>query len=472
MIGSGPNGLTAAITLARAGVPTTVFEAADIAGGGTRTAELTLPGFRHDICSAVHPMAIASPVFRSMPLASHGLEWIHPPFPVAHPLDDGSAAILARDLDEACERLGEDGASYRQAVEVFVRNWTELLNEIMRPVHVPTSPLLLARFGALAGWPAATSARRTFRTKAVRALFGGIAGHAVMPLDAIGSGAFGWVLAIAAHAAGWPIPRGGSQSIANALLSYFQLLGGAIVTVRRIASLDELRDFQIVLCDIAPRQFLAIASDRLPDAFADELNDYRYGPAAFKLDWALNAPIPWTSSDCARAGTVHLSGTLEESVASERAPFEGRVADRPLVLLTQPSLFDSSRAPAGKHVAWAYCHVPNGSMVDMTDRIEAQVERFAPGFRSTILARHVFTPADFELHNENLVGGDIMGGAHTVKQILIRPTGFFYRTPLPGVYFCSASTPPGGGVHGMCGFHAARIALRDIGIKVRSNPGC
>lgn len=433
-------------------------------GGGMRTAQLTLPGFHHDICSAVHPMAILSPAFQSMPLDAHGLEWIHPPFPVAHPMDDGSAAILAHDLEEACERLGEDGPRYRRAVEIFVRRSSAFMAEMLRPIHVPSSPLLLARFGALAAWPAASSARR-FRSPMTRALLGGIAGHAVMPLDAVGSGAFTWVLAIAAHAAGWPIPRGGSQSIANALGSYFRSLGGEMVADTRVRSLDELRDFELILCDITPRQFLAVASGRLPEAFAAELQRYRYGPGTFKLDWALNAPIPWKARDCARAGTVHLSGTLEESILSERAPFEGRAADRPLVLVTQPSLFDSTRAPAGQHVAWAYCHVPNGWSVDMTERIEAQMERFAPGFRSTILARHVFTPADLERHDANLIGGDIMGGAHTIKQILIRPTRWFYRTPLKGVYFCSASTPPGGGVHGMCGFHAANVALRDIGIR-------
>lgn len=463
VIGAGPNGLAAAIVLQRAGLKTTLYEANPQIGGGAGSAELTLPGYRHDVCSSIHPLAASSPIFRTFPLHEHGLEWIQPEFPVAHPLDDGSAAVLARDLDEACARLGEDGPRYRRAVAPFVRNWNNLTEEILGPVlHVPSHPLLLAWFGMLSVWPARTIAWRIFHTRAGRALFAGIAAHSVMPLEKIGSGAFAWVLAIAAHAAGWPMPRGGSQCLAAALGSYFESLGGRIETNAPVGSLAEVGSARPVLFDVTPRQLLEIAGSRLPESYRMKLRHYRYGPAAFKMDWALRSQIPWKSAECARAGTVHLGGTLEEIAASERSPEAGIAPDDPAILLTQPTQFDATRAPAGGHIAWAYCHVPNGSCVDMTTRIESQIERFAPGFRSTILARHVFTPADFERHNANLVGGDIMGGAHTLGQLLFRPTAMYYRTPIEGVYLCSSSTPPGGGVHGMCGFHAAELALREM----------
>jgi phytoene dehydrogenase-like protein len=462
VIGSGPNGLTGAIVLAKAGIPTTLIEAAPSIGGGTRSLELTLPGFLHDVCSAVHPMAAASPAFASFPLAEHGLEWIQPPLPLAHPLDDGSAAVLANSLESTCERLGEDGAAYRRTLAPFVRRWPELVAEILRPmVHFPASPLLLARFGALALWPAASTARRLFRTEAARSLFAGLAAHSVLPLEEYGSAAIAWVLGAAAHGGGWPIPRGGSQRIANALASYFESLGGRIVTNTTVRSLDECDDAGIVLCDVTPRQFLELAGDRVPGSFRRQLEVYRYGPGVFKIDWALNAPIPWRSSECALAGTVHVGGSLDEVAASERAAPEGNLPERPFVLLAQPSLFDPSRAPAGQHTAWAYCHVPNASTADMTIHIESQVERFAPGFRDTILTRHTFTAMELQSHNANLVGGDITGGAQDLRQLVLRPTRKLYRTPLTGVYLCSSSTPPGGGVHGMCGFHAAQVALRE-----------
>jgi phytoene dehydrogenase-like protein len=461
VVGSGPNGLTAAIILAKAGLRTTVFEMQPTIGGGARSAELTLPGFVHDVCSAVHPLAVSSPAFAAFPLAEHGLEWIQPPLPLAHPLDDGSAAILAQPLDETCARLGADGAAYHRAIAPLVRRWRELLPMIQAPlVRLPAHPWLLARFGAVAVWPAAPLARRLFRTESARALFAGNAAHSVLPLDALGSAAFGWVLAAAAHAVGWPIPRGGSQSIANALASYFESLGGRIVTNSRVQSLDELGDASLVLCDVTPRQFAAIAGRRLPDGFARQLEAYRYGPGAFKVDWALRAPIPWKAAECARAGTVHVGGSLEEIAASEGALAGTVPSERPFVLVAQPSLFDNSRAPAGQHTAWAYCHVPHASTADMTERIESQVERFAPGFRARILARHTMTPADLERHNANLVGGDITGGAQDLRQLVLRPTRLLYRTPLDGVFLCSSSTPPGGAVHGMCGFHAAHAALR------------
>lgn len=463
VVGSGPNGLTAAILLAQAGLRTTVFEAQPTLGGGARSAELTLPGFLHDVCSAVHPLAACSAAFASLPLAAHGLQWIHPPLPLAHPLDDGSAAVLAKPLDETCARLGADGRAYRRAIGPLVKRWSELLPMIQAPLlRLPAHPWLLARFGSRAFWPAAPLARRLFRTGAGRALFAGNAAHSVLPLEAFGSAAFGWVLAAAGHAVGWPIPRGGSQAIANALASYFESLGGRIITGHRVQSLAELGPGALVLCDVTPRQFVALAAGRLPDRFCHKMEAYRYGPGVFKMDWALSAPIPWKSADCARAGTVHVGGSLDEIAASERALAGTTPSERPFVLVAQPSLFDPGRAPAGQHTAWAYCHVPHASTADMTERIESQVERFAPGFRARILARHTMTPADLERHNANLVGGDITGGAQDLRQLVLRPARLFYRTPLRGVYLCSASTPPGGAVHGMCGWHAARTALRDL----------
>ena len=431
-----------------------------------RSAELTLPGFVHDICSAVHPLAISAPAFANLPLAVHRLEWIQPPIALAHPFDDGSAACLYSSLGQTSNALGIDGAAYTRVLAPLVDRWNELLPEILRPVfHFPGKPSLLARFGRQAWWPASRSARRLFQTSAARALFAGLAAHSVLPLDAPGSAAFAWILAGAAHAVGWPIPQGGSQQIANSLASYFTSLGGKIVTNTRVRSLDEFHADTLILCDVTPRQFLEIAGARISEPFRNRLQSYRYGPGVFKVDWALRQPVPWKASECARAGTVHLGGLLEEIEASEKAASEGAISERPFVLFVQPSLFDTSRAPAGQHTGWAYCHVPHGCNIDMTARIEAQVERFAPGFAATILARHTFTAAELETHNANLVGGDITGGRNNLRQLIFRPTRSLYRTSLKNVYLCSASTPPGGGVHGMCGYHAARTALLDAGIK-------
>ena len=493
VIGAGPNGFTAAILLAKAGLQTTILEAESAVGGGTRSEELTLPGFVHDLCSAVHPLAVSSPAFAGFPLADHGLEWIQPPIPLAHPFDDGSAAILYRSLQDTSTALGIDGAAYARVLTPLVNRWPEVAREVLQPIlHVPRSPLLLARFGWQGLWPASTAARRLFRTPKARALFAGLAAHSVLPLDAPGSAAFGWILAIAGHAAGWPIPRGGSQRIADALASYFTSLGGKIVTGTRVRSLDDfedrlesakgaehtaerlrnwpaprsvLRQFlkrdALVLCGLTPQQFLEIAGTRLPESFRNKLRRYRYGPGVFKIDWALKQPVPWTAPECAHAGTLHLGGSLDEIELAEKQAATGVISERPFVLFVQPSIFDASRAPGGMHTAWAYCHVPHSSNIDMTSRIEAQVERFAPGFSGAILARHTFTPGEMEQHNANLVGGDISGGLNSLWQLTFRPTASLYRTPLKNVYLCSASTPPGGGVHGMCGYHAARRALRD-----------
>ena len=454
VIGSGPNGLTAAIELALAGIDVTVHEASAQIGGGARSAELTLPGFLHDVCSAVHPLAVCSPCFERYPLETHGLEWIHPEAPLAHPLDDGTAVMLERSLDATCANLGADGEAWRRLLEPFVAAWPRLRHDVLGPqFRVPRLPLLMARFGLKAVRPARALAQSAFRGPRARALFAGIAAHSVLPLEARPSASIGMVLAIAGHAAGWPMPRGGSQRISDALASYLRARGGQIRTESRV---DTLPEAPLVLCDVTPRQLLSIGGSRFSKPFRRALARWRYGPGVFKLDWALGAPIPWRASECRRAATVHLGGTLEEIAA-----WESGFAGAPFVLLAQPSLFDPSRAPRGKHTAWAYCHVPHGSTADMTDAIESQVERFAPGFRSHILARHAFAPAALESHNANLIGGDIGGGALDLKQVLLRPTWRLYGTGFAGVYLCSSSTPPGGGVHGMCGFHAVEQARKD-----------
>jgi phytoene dehydrogenase-like protein len=462
VVGAGPNGLAAAIVLARAGLSVLVREANSTPGGGARSEPLTLPGFVHDVCSAIHPLGIGSPLFRRLPLADHGLEWIQPPIPLAHPLDDGTAVLLERSTRATGRSLGQDAAAWQRLMDPFVSRWQHLAPEILGPLRPPRHPLLLGRFGLLALWPATWLARLAFRGARARALFTGMAAHATLPLGQPPSGAFGLVLGIAGHAVGWPLPRGGAGSITQALTSYLRSLGGTIETDAPVESLDDLPAARAVLLDLTPSQIVRVAGPRLPAGYRRELSRFQYGLGTFKADWALDGPIPWRAGEAARAGTVHLGGTLEEIDAGRRAEWAGRPAGRPLVLLAQPTLFDPSRAPAGKHVAWAYCHLPNGSGVDMTERIEAQVERFAPGFRARIIARHTMGPAELERHNPNLIGGDITGGEATLRQLYFRPAlrPVPYTTPVPHIFICSASTPPGGGVHGMCGYHAARAALR------------
>jgi len=459
VIGSGPNGLAAAIALAQAGRPVTVYEAEPEIGGGARSAELTLPGFVHDVCSAVHPLAAASPFFRTLPLAAQGLQWIHPSAPLAHPFDDGTAAVLERSAAATAETLGPDGAAYRRLMEPLVADWERLEGALLGPLRFPRHPVALARFGLLALGSAERLLAR-FGGERARALVAGLAAHAVMPLDRPLTAAFALVLAMAGHAVGWPVAGGGSQSIARALAAHLRSLGGEIVTGAPVRSLDELRPPRAVLCDLSPAPLLRIAGHRFPARYRRKLTRYRYGPAAYKVDWALDGPIPWKAPECARAGTVHLGGSAAEIAASERAVWEGRHPERPFVLLAQPSLFDPSRAPAGKHTAWTYCHVPNGSRFEMLERIEKQIERFAPGFHDRVLARHVMTPADIERRNPNFAGGDIGAGVADLGQFFARPTWRLYATPARGVYICSAATPPGPGVHGMCGWFAAQAALK------------
>ena len=462
VIGAGPNGLAAAITLARAGRRVTVYEAEAQAGGGARTMELTLPGFHHDFGSAVHPMAASSPLFTRLPLERHGLQWIHGSAALAHPLDDGTAVTLEHDLRDAEAALGCDGRAWRRMVEPLVADWPAFLRDAMGPpALIPHHPLVMAKFGSYAFQPALTLARNHFAGERARALFAGLAAHSFLGLDQVLSSAVGLVIGAAAHAPGWPIPRGGSQAITDALIAHLVELGGEVLMNRRIASLDEVGPPRsMILCDLTPRQFLAVAGNRLQRTYSNAMRKFRYGPGAFKIDYALAQPIPWRAKECSRAITVHLGGTMEEVAQSEQAVAQGRIAERPFVLVAQPTLFDATRAPAGKHIAWVYCHVPSGSTVDMTTRIEDQLERFAPGFRDCVLARRVSSPAQLESMDANLVGGDINGGELSLRQFFLRPALGNYFTGTPNLYLCSASTPPGGGVHGMCGYHAARMALR------------
>jgi phytoene dehydrogenase-like protein len=461
VIGSGPNGLAAAITIAREGRQVRVYEAQPTIGGGVRSAALTLPGFVHDVCSAVHPFAVASPFFRSLPLSTLGLEWIEPPSMVAHPFDDGTAAIVERSVRETAAALGEDASAYRALVGTIVDDWPRLESTILGPLSVPRHPFAAARFGFDALRSCTALARRSFAGRDARAIVAGIAAHGLLPLDVRPSAGIALVLGAMAHVVGWPFPRGGAQALTDALVGQLRSLGGEVVTNTPIDRIEDLPPSRAILCDLSPKPLLRIAGHRFPDRYRRQLERYRYGMGVFKVDWALDGPIPWTAASCARAATVHVGGTIEEVAISERDAWSGRASDRPFVILTQPSLFDATRAPAGKHTAWGYCHVPHASQVNMLDRIEGQIERFAPGFRDRVIVRAVMSPADIEHRNPNLVGGDIGAGVTDLGQLFARPTWRWYSTPVRGLYLCSASTPPGVGVHGMCGYLAAKRALRE-----------
>lgn len=468
VVGGGPNGLAAAIELARNGVHVLLVEAGDAVGGAARTEELTLPGFHHDVGSAVHPLGAGSPFLSSLPLAGHGLEWVHPEVPLAHPVEGSEAGLLRRDLDATVSGLGTDGATYRRLVEPFCRMWPTFVDHVLdAPTRPPRDPMLMARFGVRA-LRSTSALARSFHTEGGRALLAGNAAHAGIPLERPLAAAVGITLLVAGHAVGWPFPKGGAGALTAAMASLLESLGGTIETGTAVKSLSELPDTRATLLALTHRQVASIAGDHLPAGYRDRLAGWRYGPGAFKVDWALDGPIPWSDSSVARAGTVHVGGSLDEIALAERAPWEGRAPERPFVLLAQPTLFDPTRAPPGKHVAWGYCHVPNGWDGDATEAIEAQIERFAPGFRERVLARSVLGPADLESWNANLVGGDVNGGALTLSRIVgpLRSALHPWSTPVEGLYVCSASRPPGGGVHGMVGYRAAREALsRSFGIR-------
>ena len=466
VIGSGPNGLAAAIVLAQAGMSVEVFEAETEPGGGVRTLPLTLPGFLHDFGSAVHPFAAGSPFFTSLSLADHGLEWIHGEAPLAHPLDDGSAVVLERDLEHAERALGADGKLWRSLMQPAADDWMEFAEDTLGPaIRIPHHPLRMARFGLTAIQSAEGFAKSNFVSARTKAIFAGLAGHSFLSFDQPLSATIGWMFGITVHAVGWPVPRGGARAITHALIGYLESLGGTVRTSCRVnaEAFHELEsNCELVLFDTSPRQLVEIAGERLSPKYKSELERFQRAPGAFKIDYALSQPVPWRAADCGRTITVHVGGSFEEIAEAEFAVANGREAERPFVLIAQPTLYDPSRAPEGKHVLWAYCHVPNGSEFDMTERIEAQIERFAPGFRDCVLARHVSSPAALQAMDANLVGGDISGGAMTMRQMFFRPTASGYATSASKLYLCSASTPPGGGVHGMCGYHAARLALRRL----------
>lgn len=463
VVGSGPNGLAAAIVLAEAGCQVLVREAAPRIGGGLASEPLTLPGFVHDVCASVLPLACGSPFLSTLPLSTHGLAWSHPDIPLAHPFDDGSAAVVRRSLDETLRELGRDGPAYRRLFGPLATQWDALARQVLGPpLRMLRSPLLAARFGPPGAMPADALARTWFRTSHARALFAGLAAHSTEPLSRPLTSAFALLLGAAAHACGWPFAAGGAARLADALAAAARQAGATIETTSPVTALTSARPARAVVCDFGPHQLLRVADAVLPPAYRRTLVRFRGGPGVFKVDWALSGPIPWSADACRLAGTVHVGGTLEEIAAAELDVGRGRHPDRPFVLVTQPTICDRTRAPEGRHTAWGYCHVPNGSSLEMTARIEAQVERFAPGFRDLILARSTMGPAALEAHNPNLVGGDVTGGANTLRQALARPTWRHYRTPVPWLFLCSASTPPGGGVHGMCGYHAAQAVLRDV----------
>ena len=465
VVGAGPNGLAAAMRLAEAGHEVVVIEAAPTIGGGSRSAELTLPGYLHDVCAAVMPLGAGSPFLRKLPLEQHGLTWVQPPVPAGHPLDDGTAVLLHRSVDATAAGLGADAGAYRRLVGPLVERWHDLADASLGPLTEGVRhPFVMARFGLPGMLSASRLAGWTFRGERAKALFAGMAGHSILPLARPFTAAFGLMLSVTGHSEGWPVAHGGAGRFVDAMGTYFTSIGGRIETGRRVTSIAELPRARVTLFDLDPAQVASIAGDRLPMDYRRRLRRFRQGPAAFKIDLAIDGPIPWTAPELVQAGTVHLGGTVREIAAGEATVARGGHPQRPFVLLAQQSLFDETRAPRGKHTVWAYCHVPAGSTVDMTDRIEAQIERFAPRFRDRILARHVTTPSDYARYNRNYVGGDISGGAHDGLQLFARPVlrRVPYATPAPDLFICSASTPPGGGVHGMCGYHAAGAALKRL----------
>lgn len=463
VVGSGPNGLAAAITMQKAGLSVLLVEMKETIGGGLRTEDLTLPGFKHDVCSAIHPLAAGSPFFQQLPLHQYGLEYIYPDVSAAHPFDDGSAAALVGSVEETAQWLGEDEKQYLKLMKPLVEDWPKLAPDVLGPLHFPHHPIALAQFGLNAITSAEFLARR-FVTKEAKGLWGGMCAHSIQPLSNIASSAIGIVLLATGHLRGWPIPKGGSQAIANALVTYFVSIGGEIQTNFHVKHLGDLPASYAVLFDVTPKQLLKIAGEKLSFIYKWQMNRYRYGMGVYKIDWALDDPIPFTNVECRKAGTIHLGNTFAEIANSELLTSKGAISEKPFVLLAQQSLFDASRAPEGKHTAWAYCHVPNGSQVNMTEAIEKQVERFAPGFKERILARHTMNTFQMQDYNPNYIGGDINGGVIDITQLYTRPVISFspYRTSAKGLYICSSSTPPGGGVHGMCGYHAAKRAMKDI----------
>ena len=463
VVGSGPNGLAAAILLQQNGLSVLLIEGKDTIGGGLRSAELTLPGYLHDICSAIHPLAVGSPFFQTLPLATHGLEYIYPEINAAHPFDKGTAAVLKSSVTDTAALLGADEKTYIDLFKPIDYYWPRIAPDVLGPLHFPKHPLEMASFGLLA-LRSATSVASRFKTEEAKGLFAGMGAHSMQPLTTSTTAAVALVLMANGHLKGWPIPKGGSQQIANALASYFVSLGGKIETNTYIQSLNQLPSSNAVLFDLGPKQLLQIAGHKFSNIYKWQLERYRYGMGVFKIDWALDGPIPWVANECRRAGTVHLGNTLKEIAANEQLVWDGGHPDKPFILLAQQSLFDPSRAPAGKHTAWAYCHVPNGSTKDMTEAMEQQVERFAPGFRDLILAKHVMNPTQMEEYNPNYIGGDINGGVIDLGQLFTRPALRWspYKTSARGIYICSSSTPPGGGVHGMCGYYAAKRVLEDV----------
>jgi phytoene dehydrogenase-like protein len=463
IVGSGPNGLAAAITMQQAGLSVLLVEGKDTVGGGMRSAELTLPGFVHDVCSAIHPLAAASPFFKTLPLEKHGLEFIYPTIAAAHPFDNGTAAALYRSVEQTAKQFSVDEKSYIKLLQPLVHDWPQIINDVLGPLHFPEHPVEMARFGMKALRSASSIAKR-FQSKEAKGLWAGMAAHSIQPLTNKTTAAIALVLMATGHTTGWPMPKGGSGKIAEALSSYFTSIGGTIQTNFYVRSLKELPSSRAVLFDVTPQQLMEIAGHQFSSIYKWQLKHYRYGMGVFKIDWALSAPIPFKAAECKQAGTIHLGNTFEEMAASEQLTSEGKIPERPFVLLAQQSLFDPSRAPAGKHSAWAYCHVPNNSTVDMTDRMEQQVERFAPGFKERIISRHVMNAREIEAYNPNYIGGDINGGIIDARQLFTRPALRWspYRSSAKGIYICSSSTPPGGGVHGMCGYHAAKRALKDI----------